>query len=64
MNSFSLMSASPEHGGKRIVFLGADRRENAMRRFAFGREVPSLRGDKGKLAYTRKSKTENRHPVF
>ena len=23
-----------------------------MRRFAFGREVPSLRGDRGKLAYT------------
>ena len=37
--------------GKRIVFLGAERRENAMRRFAFGREVPSLRGDRGKCAY-------------
>ena len=48
----SFASASPELGGKRIVFLGAWRRENAMRRFAFGREVPSLRGDRGKLAYT------------
>ena len=46
------MSAFPEYGGKRIVFLGAERRENAMRRFAFGREVPSLRGDRGKSAYT------------
>ena len=46
------MSAFPEYGGKRIVFLGAERRENAMRRFAFGWEVPSLRGDRGMLAYT------------
>ena len=49
------MSAVPEHGDKRIVFLGAERRENAMRRFAFGREVPSLRGDRGMFAYTGKN---------